>query len=352
MSLADYIRAMPKAEVHVHMEGSVQPETLLELAERNGIELPCATVEEVRALFNFRDFNHFAETLLMTVRCLRRPEDFSVVIHRLGAELIRQNIRYAEVTWTPQFYLRLGLPLGVLLEALNDGRRRARQEWGVEMRWIPDLVRSVPQPMNHVQRWASSEEAMMGGVVALGLGGPEAGHPPERFETPFRRARNAGLPANPHAGETAGPASVWGALEALKAARIGHGVRAIEDPELLRYLAAHNVPLEICPTSNLCLSIYPSYAVHPLKRLVEAGCVVTINSDDPPLFGTTLSEEYFHAVEDCGLTLDQLEEAALNAVRVSYLPDGEKAAMLEEFTAEYARLRVRHGMPCPVQEKR
>lgn len=342
MSLIDHIQAMPKAELHLHLEGSVGPETLLMLAENNRLRLPFATIEDAKKFYVYRNFAQFAQTLLLAVRCTRREEDFALIVERMGAELARQNIRYAEVIWTPQFYLGRPYPLSAVLAALNAGRSKVRRDWGIEMRWVPDLVRSVPAPMHTIGRWVSSDEAITGGVVALGLGGPEAGNPAEMFEEPFRQAREAGLFANPHAGENAGPASVWAALQVLKATRIGHGVRAVEDSALLEHLAERRVPLEVCPTSNLRLKLYPSYAEHPLKRLVEAGCVVTINTDDPPLFGTNLSTEYLHAVQDCGLSLDQLEQAALNAVRANYLPDVEKVVMLKEFEAEYARLRSKH----------
>jgi len=342
--LAAYVRAMPKVELHVHMEGAVRPETLLTLAERNRIALPCATVEGVRALHRYRNFKDFARVLLLTVQCLRRPEDFALVIHRFGAEMADHNIRYAEITWTPQFYLRGAGSLASVFDAINRGRRQARADWGVEMRWIPDLVRSVPAPAAAVQRWAVAPAARRGGVVALGLGGPEEGHPAEAFAGIFERARRAGVPANPHAGESEGAESVWGALRALRAARIGHGVRAVEDADLVRHLAERRVPLEVCPTSNLRLGVCPSYGKHPLKRLVEAGCLVTLNSDDPALFDTTLSDEYRHAVEDCGLTVRQLEHIALDAIRASYMPAPRKAAMLKEFEAEYARLRIAHDI--------
>jgi adenosine deaminase len=193
--------------------------------------------------------------------------------------------------------------------------------------------------MHEAAAWIYSDEAIAGGVVALGLGGNEAGHPPEWFEEPFRKARERGLPANPHAGELEGAASIRGAIDTLKARRIGHGVRAIEDPELVRYLAENQIPLEVNPTSNLCLNVYPSYEAHPLQQLIEARCIVTINSDDPPLFNTTLTDEYIHAVEDCGLTIEQLEETVLNGIRYSYLPDDEKTTMEADFRGEFARLR-------------
>lgn len=337
--LADYIRAMPKAELHLHLEGALRPATILRLAARNRLKIPFAAAAEIEARQgNFRNFQEFIPALLLGVECLRRPEDFRDAVLALAGELAGQKVRYAEVTWVPQFYRRLGLPLDRLLAGLNAGRREAEKLWGLELRWIVDLVRSVPGPAAAVTAWAASAEARAGGVVALGLGGPEATHPAGPFAVHFRRARELGLPANPHAGEGGGPESIRAALDLLGAARIGHGVRAVEDPPLLAELAARKVTLEVCPTSNLRLGLYPSYADHPLARLVAAGCAVTINSDDPALFRTTLSEEYLHAVADCGLTLSELQETVVNAVAGSHLPEPQRREMAASFLAEFRRL--------------
>lgn len=338
-AIADYIRAMPKVELHLHLEGSLRPATLLKLAEGNRLKIPFTTVEEIETrLQNFRNFQEFIPPLLLGVDCLRRPEDFRDAVLALGRELAGQHVRYAEVTWTPQFYRRLGLPFDVLLEGLNEGRREVEESWGVKIGWIVDLVRSVPGPAGEVTAWACSETARSGGIVALGLGGPEATHPAAPFADHFRRARAEGLPANPHAGEGGGPESIRAALDLLGASRIGHGVRACEDPALLALLAARKVVLEVCPTSNLRLGLYPSYADHPLAQLAAAGCAVTINSDDPALFRTTLREEYLHAVVDCGLPLAALRESVLRAILNCHQEEGWRQGMAANFRAEFRSL--------------
>ncbi|MGD1879900.1 MAG: adenosine deaminase [Kiloniellaceae bacterium] len=328
---SDFIALMPKVELHVHLEGSAEVDTLLELAAGNGIALSRQQGEAVRRPGADDSFDQFARAFLMTVHCLRRLDDFAVLAYRHGAAMQRQNIRYAEITWTPQLYGHLRLPPGAILDALNAGRAKARDAWGVEMRWIPDLVRSYPGPALKVQAWASSRQARDGGGVALGLGGPEAEVLAPEIREAFARAKAAGLPANPHAGEGAGPASIWLALRALSAVRIGHGVRAVEDAALVAYLAEHQIALEVCPTSNVQLKIFQSYAAHPLRLLAEQGCRVTINSDDPALFGSDLSAEYRHAVADCGLTLTQLERAVVAAVDSAHLAPAERAAMAQDF---------------------
>ena len=341
MSLVDFIQAMPKVELHVHLEGTVQPETLLGLAHRNGVELPASDIAGLRDWYRFRDFDHFISIFSTICGCLRTPDDFARIVYEYGRSMHTQNIRYAEVTFSPYTHVTPQLPWHALLAALNQGRARAEQEWGVRMRWIPDIVRCFPDTANMVVDWLTDPQAQAGGVVALGLGGPEVGWPPELFEDAFRVALDKGLHSNPHAGETVGPASVWGALRALKAERIGHGLRAVEDPLLLAYLVEHQIPLEVSLTSNLCLGVAPSYAEHPLAALIGAGACVTLNSDDPAMFNTTLAAEYVHAVHDCGLTVEQLKIIALNAVRASYLPDAEKTAMRGDFQTAYDDLSHR-----------
>jgi adenosine deaminase len=343
MSLESYLLAIPKVELHIHLEGSTQPETLLMLADRHGVKLPAQTIEGLRDLYKFRNFHDFIDIYMMILECLQTPLDISDAVYRFASEMARQNIRYAEVTWTPQFYVKgKQMPFPVLLEAINDGRTRAKREWGVWMQWIPDIVRNMPDYKQEVAEWVSSDLAREGGVVALGLGGFEVDYPPELFTEQARYALEHGLPVNPHAGETVGPSSIWGSIRSLQATRIGHGVRSVEDPTLVQYLAEHQIPLEVNVTSNLCLQVYPSYAQHPLKQLHEAGCLVTINSDDPPLFNTDLTSEYLHAIQDCGLTLEQVEQSILNAIGVTYLPASEKSAMQAEFAAEFKRLRMEH----------
>lgn len=342
--LNPYIQAMPKVELHVHLEGTIQPDTLLELARRNGVSLPSSNADELRHWYRFRDFDHFISIFMTICDCLQTPEDFTCIAYEYGRAMAQQNIRYAEVTWTPFTHVNESLSFSDVLAAVNAGRERAHAEWGVKMQWVCDIVRSFPDTANQVVQWVTSPEARAGGVIALGLGGPEARWPPDPFEEVFSSAVAQGMHSSPHAGETAGPASIWSALRALQAERIGHGVRCVEDPALVTYLIEHHIPLEVNPTSNLCLGVSQSYDAHPLRQLFEAGVCVTINSDDPALFNTTLNDEYVHAVMDCGLSVTQLEQAALNAVDACFLPEAEKVAMRADFLAQYTQLRAQHGI--------
>ena len=340
-ALDRFIERMPKAELHLHLEGSVRPRTVLELAARNGVAFPVADEAALAAFFQFRDFPHFIECYIAVCDTLRQPEDFARVVRELGEDAAAQNVRYLEVHFNPESNVRKrGLDFPAMLAGMNAGRADARR-LGVEMRWIADGIRDAetgPASVAQTVDWiVGLDEAA--GVVALGLGGDEVGHPPAPFAADFARARAAGLHAVAHAGETTGPETVWDSIRLLGAERIGHGIRAVADPALVAFLAETGVPLEVCPTSNLRTGVVASLADHPFPALDAAGVVVTVNSDDPPLFGTTLTEEYKLLARAWGYGADGIERIALNAVRASFLPAPAKTRLLSEFAAEFAALR-------------
>jgi len=349
-SLHRFVRAMPKVELHLHLEGSITPETALALARRHHVRLPANDAAGLQDWFRFRDFKHFIEVYLALSDLLRTPEDFTFIIVELARDLARQNVRYAEVTFTAYTHLwqNKGLTPDDLIAGLDAGRAEANQRFGVELAWIIDIPRNLSfnRITGRYNGKASGPTVEMAlawkdrGVVALGLGGYEIGAPPEPFAHAFERARAGGLHSAPHAGEHVGPAGVWSAIRALGAERIGHGVRAIEDPALVAYLVAHQIPLEINPTSNIRLGVYPDFATHPLRRFWDAGAFVTVNSDDPPLFNTTLNQEYQALVDAFRFDADELEQVSLNAVRASFLPAARKAELEAEFRAEFGRLRA------------
>ncbi|QBD74692.1 adenosine deaminase [Ktedonosporobacter rubrisoli] len=339
-----YLQAVPKAELHVHLEGSILPATLLKLAQHNGISLPVSTVEEARRWFQYRDFAHFIEIYFLISGCLKTEEDYELITYEFGAEMARQNVRYAEVTFSPStHFFNMGIKHDVYFTGLNKGRERARTEFGVEMRWVFDIVRnaSSQQELHRKADYTTSVaiESMQEGVIALGLGGAEVGSPPEQFAPWFEKALAAGLHSTPHAGETVGPESVWGALRTLGAERIGHGVRSIEDPSLVKHLAQEGIPLELCPLSNICLGVYKHIAEHPLPRLYAAGVPLSVNSDDPPLFNVTLNDNVQALYEPFHFDLDTIDEILLNGVRHSFLPQERKAQMEMAFRTEMQKLR-------------
>ncbi|GAC1301122.1 MAG: adenosine deaminase [Ktedonobacteraceae bacterium] len=343
-ALAQYLQAVPKAELHVHLEGAIQPATVIELARRNRVPLPAESAEELRQRFAFRDFDHFIESFLLGVSCLKTGEDFEQIVYELGAELARQNARYTEVTVTPSTHHRQGISHEVYFSGMQRGRARVLADFHVEINWIFNIVRkwsdsTLTIPMaDYVTEVAI--ECRDEGVVALGLAGSEAGYPPEPFAPWFEHARAAGLHSLPHAGEHAGPTSIWGALNALGAERIAHGVRAIEDPRLVEHLAQQHIPLDITPTSNICLGVYPSYAAHPLPDLYAAGVAITVSSDDPPLFNTTLNQEISLLATSFGLDLAAIDEIILNGIRCSFLAEERRRELEASWRVELEALKT------------
>ena len=346
MTLASYLRAAPKAELHLHLEGAIAPVTVLALARRHGVALPAADEMGLRAWFVYRDFAHFLTVIRAVAGCLRTAEDYERVTHELGRDLARQGVRYAEVAFSPSLHARRSVPFDTYFAGLARGRARAHADFGIELAWIFSIVRRWEHPAEtRAQADNTTAAALAGradGVVALGLAGPEAGAPPEPFAPWFDRARAGGLHSAPHAGELAGPASIWGAVRALGAERIAHGVRAVEDPALLAHLAAHGITLDVAPTSNVRLGVYPDYAAHPLRRLHAAGVALTINTDDPPLFGTTLNDEVALLAGPFGLDVAAIDTILLNGVRKSFLPVERRDALTAAFAAELAALKAAH----------
>jgi aminodeoxyfutalosine deaminase len=345
--LAEYIRAAPKAELHLHLQGAVRPVTLLELARQHRVPLPVDSLSEFNAWFRFRDFPHFAEVNAVLRACLVEPADLEVVVHELAEDLAEQHVRYAEVSFTPGPEVWSSRHRQDFLLGLARGREQALRAFGTEINFILDIPRRTVRlyPEMHLIDFATNAaiDGKNDGVVALGLSGTELGNPPEPFAAWFEQALAAGLHSAPHAGETDGPASVWGALRALGAERLGHGVRAVEDPALVAYLVEHQVPLEVCPTSNLRLGVYASLDDHPLGALHAAGVPVTVNTDTPAIFSTSMSAELNLLETRFGLDLASIDEIILNGARASFLPGERKDALVNAFQAELRALKAGPG---------
>ena len=335
---------MPKVELHVHLEGSIRPETLLDLAARNGVRLPARSIEELREWYTFESFEHFVEVYIAAAGCIRTPDDIERITADFLAGQAAQNIFHTEVTYTASTQrMQSGMPLDDQLAAINRARDAARREHGVTMSLTIDYPRNLdPDEFVEVAHWAADN--MSRGITALGLGGPEVGYPPERFRRAFEVAREAGLPSVPHAGETGGPASIRGALRELNAVRIGHGVRCLEDQSLVAELRERQIPLEVCPTSNVCLGVAPSFAEHLLPRLLEAGLYVTLNSDDPPMFGTTLTDEYLKSSTAFDLGAAEVEDLVLKAAEATLVAEADKKDLVDRVQRGFAELSKR-GSP-------
>jgi aminodeoxyfutalosine deaminase len=336
--LAGFIAGLPKAELHVHHVGSASPEIVAMLAQRHPGTVP-EDPESLRALFAFRDFAHFIEVYLTVVGLVRTAEDVRLLTYEVAREMAGQQIRYAELTCTPYTSVwphdpGRGMAIEAYTEAIEDARIAAERDFGTVLRWIYD----IPSEAGTLGAEGTLDFALHhapDGLVGFGLGGPEVGFPRRMFEPHFAAARAAGLRSVPHAGETTGPATVWEALDLLGAERIGHGTSSAHDPALLAHLAETGVVLEVCPSSNVATRAVASLAEHPLPAFVEAGVTITINSDDPPMFGTTLNREYQIAADLLGLDEAGTAELARAAVRASYAPEGVRRELLTAID-EYA----------------
>lgn len=331
--LSAFIAELPKVELHVHHVGSASPRIVAELAARHEGRTPVpADPEALTDYFAFRDFAHFIEVYLSVVDLIRDPEDVWLLTHEVARELARQQVRYAELTVTPYSHVRRGIPAPAFCEAIEDARRRAEADFGIALRWCFDIPGEAGLPAAEETLRISLEERP-DGLVSFGLGGPEIGVPRPQFKPYFDRARAAGLRSVPHAGETTGPQTVWDALRELGAERIGHGISAATDPELLSHLAERRIPLEVCPTSNVRTRAVARIEEHPLRQLVDAGVRVTINSDDPPMFGTTLNDEYAVAARLLDVGPEGLAALAREAVSASFLDPAGQARITAEIDA-------------------
>jgi adenosine deaminase len=328
--LTAFIGGLPKAELHVHHVGSASPRTVARLAERYEGSTPVPADEGLLAdYFTFTDFPHFIEVYLSVVDLIRDAADIWTLTFEIARDLAAQSVRYAELTLTPYSSIIRGIPAEAYCEAVEDARERARADLGVDLRWCFD----IPGEAGLASADVTLEVALRNqpaGLISFGLGGPEAGVPRAQFASHFAAARAAGLHSVPHAGESTGPESIWAAIEHLGAERIGHGIAAARDERLLAYLAEHRIALEVCPTSNVRTRSVPSLAEHPLPILVAAGVPVSINSDDPPMFDTTLCAEYAVAADLLGLDHVGVAELARSAVNTSFLDAPGKAVLLAE----------------------
>ena len=281
----------PKIELHVHLEGTMRPHTLLEIAKRNDYPLPANTIEGVARLYDFRDFAHFIEVWVLTTNALRETDDFRQVVVDYAAEAAAHGAVYLEGIFSPAERVRRDVSWEAMFEGYCDGAQEAFEVHGVEVRLTPDVTRGFGlDEADATVHWASKYRDR--GVVGVGLGGLEADYPPEPYAGVFELARELGLPAVPHAGEVAGAASIRGAVEALGAVRLRHGIRAVDDPALVAELRDRGLVLDVCPISNLRTGAVGSLDGHPLRELVTSGVRCSVSTDDPAMFDTDLTRDY------------------------------------------------------------
>ncbi|MEE8176435.1 MAG: adenosine deaminase [Acidobacteriota bacterium] len=329
-SIEEFIAKLPKAELHVHLEGTVEPETLLELARRHRSPLAAGGGEQVRELYATRDFGAFLQAFRAVCELLQTPEDYEFITYKALNRLAQQSVRYAEVTLSAGVVLWKGENLLNSFSGMEAGARRAQEDFGIRVKWIFDTVRQFGlESAEAVLREAVRLQDR--GVVGLGIGGDEQRGAPELFRSVFDDARKQGLRLTAHAGETAGPVSVWGALDALGAERISHGFTAASDPRLVAHLAARQIPVDICLTSNVRTGCLPELATHPVRHYFNQGLLLSLNTDDPALFETHLNREYRLAHEVFGFNKEELTRLAKASFQAAFLTPEEKESYLTVF---------------------
>jgi adenosine deaminase len=337
----DLIRALPKAEQHIHIVGATRPETLLWLVEDGDIDTPYMTLEDVERFFQYRDFDHFISVYSAVMRSIVDEGQFERITYEMLEDEHRCNVRHVEASFSAPDHVRLGLDYGLTLDAINRGVRRANREFGIECALRIDLVRNYgPETGMEVLDWI---EGKGDNIVSVDIGGSEGSFPPEPYEDVYRRAGEMGLHLTAHAGEAAGPESVWGAVEHLGVERVGHGTAARNEPELMEHLARRGITVEACPVSNVRTGAIPSVWDHPLREFQVRGIRVTVNSDDPSMFGTDMNNEYIQLHRHLGFTVQELFGLSLNAVDSSFLPEKERERLREAFIEEYRTLLENAG---------
>ena len=336
MNVEGLIKALPKAEQHVHIVGSTRPETLLWLAEKSGTEQPFKSVEEVRRFFRYRDFPHFIQIYCTVVDCIKNEEQFERLTYEMLENDARCNVRYVEASFSAPDHVIRGLDYAKMLDAINSGVDRAHSDFGVECNLRIDLVRNYgPKMGNKVLDWI---ETKSDNIVSVDLGGSEERFPAKPYAPVYHRAKKMGLRLVAHAGEAAGAQSIWEAVKDLRVEHIGHGLAARDDSALMDYILEHGITIETCPTSNVKTGVIASLESHPIRTFFERGTSVTVNSDDPSMFDTDMNNEYLQLHRKLGFTISDLFKLSLNAIDSSFLSKEHKLKMRETFLKEYERL--------------
>lgn len=330
--MATWYDRLPKVELHLHLEGAIPYNCLWDLVDKYGGDPSVPDRQALERRFVYRDFPHFLETWRWKNGFLRAYEDFEHLAQAVARDLARQNVRYAEVFYSPPDFFYHGLKTQRLTEAIRSGLDKVAE---TKIALIADLVRDS-SPAAATITLEQVNEVQDQGVIGIGIGGAEQLHPPEPFGEVYARARRLGLHTTAHAGEAAGAESMWGAIRALQVERIGHGTRAAEDPALIEYLSEHQIPLEMCPLSNVRTRVVPTLQEHPVRRYYDQGLAITVNTDDPRMFGNSLAEEYRLLVEQLGFTRDEIRDLVLQGIRASWLAEGEKERLESEFRADPA----------------
>jgi len=318
-TITDYA-GVPKIELHLHLEGAIPLEAMWALCEKYGGDPAVPDIATLQNRFSYTDFPHFIETWVWKNQFIREYEDFTFIAERVARDLAAQNIAYAEIFYSPPDFFRHGLATQEITAAIRTGLNLVPE---IEVALIADLVRDFG-PKRAEMTLHQINEVKAYQVIGIGIGGSEQSHPAEQFAQVYEKARHMGFHTTAHAGEAAGAGSIWGAVNSLEVERIGHGTRAFEDPALLAYLADRQIPLEMCPVSNVRTGIVQNIENHPIRPYFEHGILVTVNTDDPKMFDTSLAGEYGLLEERLGFSPDDIRQLIKNAIKASWLPESKK----------------------------
>lgn len=329
--MLDFIQKLPKVELHLHIEGSLEPELMFKLAERNKIDIPYESVDEVRRAYEFTDLQSFLDIYYNGAKVLQTEQDFYDLTWAYFSKMHAQNVRHTEIFFDPQTHTGRDISFKTVITGIHKAQDDASEKFGISSQLIMCFLRHLSP--GEAMQTLEQAEPFKDWIVAVGLDSSEKGRPPSLFEDVFVKARGQGYLTVAHAGEE-GPAEyVWEALRLLKSMRIDHGVRSVEDPALLEYLIEKQIPLTVCPLSNIKLCVFPSMREHNIKQLLDMGVCVTINSDDPAYFGGYMNENFIAAQRDLDMTKEDLIKICLNTIDASFISDQEKDVLRKELNS-------------------
>jgi adenosine deaminase len=331
MNAIELARAIPKAELHIHIEGSLEPELIFQLAQRNSVRLAYPSVEALRAAYAFTDLQSFLDIYYAGASVLHKPQDFHDMAWAYFLHAQADNVIHTELFFDPQTHTARGVPMAAVIEGLSSACRKAESELGISSALILCFLRHLSEE----DAFATLEAALpyREHFIGVGLDSSEVGHPPEKFERVFARCRELGLKIVAHAGEEGPPEYMWQAIDLLKVQRIDHGVAALQDPLLMAELAHTRMPLTVCPLSNLKLCVVKDLRDHPLKRMLDAGLCVTVNSDDPAYFGGYMNANFEQMVQALDLRREDVVQLARNSVEASFVTEPRRREMFERIAA-------------------
>ena len=328
--MRDLIQKIPKVELHMHIEGSLEPELMFEIADRNGVALKFKSVEEVRRAYEFTDLQSFLDIYYAGAQVLRHEQDFYDLTWAYLEKVHDQNVRHTEIFFDPETHTDNGVPFEVVVTGIHQALADAGDKLGMSTQLILCFLRHKSADISSALHKLEQALPFRDWIVGVGLDSSEVGHPPERFVEVFDRARSAGFRTVAHAGEEGPPDYIWQALNLLKVQRVDHGVRSEEDAALLQYLRDEQIPLTVCPLSNTKLRVFDTMKDHNIKRLLDAGLCVTVNSDDPAYFGGYLNENYFAIQEGLRLEASDIIRLARNGIQAAFLEPAKKRTLLDE----------------------